>query len=44
MRYKANHLGYSLNQQGLFNNIVRDPRNRTVKTSPGEFRLDQEFS
>jgi len=44
MRYKANHMGYSLNQQGLFNSIVRDPRNRAVKTSPGEFGLGQRNS
>lgn len=26
-------LGYSLNQKGLFAGVVRDPRNRTVKTN-----------
>ncbi|KAJ6554447.1 hypothetical protein B0H19DRAFT_1294205 [Mycena capillaripes] len=35
MRYKANRLGYSLNQKGLFAGVVRDPRNRTVKTNTG---------
>ncbi|KAJ6449316.1 ABC transporter type 1, transmembrane domain-containing protein [Mycena vitilis] len=33
MRYEANMLGYSLNQKGLFAGVVRDPRNRTVKTN-----------
>ncbi|CAA7262003.1 unnamed protein product [Cyclocybe aegerita] len=35
MRYKANVLGYSLNQKGLFGNVVRDPRNRRVKFNDG---------
>ncbi|KAJ7735899.1 hypothetical protein B0H16DRAFT_124593 [Mycena metata] len=35
MRLKANRLGYSLNQKGLFAGVVRDPRNRTVKTNTG---------
>lgn len=33
---KANVLGYSLNQKGLFGNIVRDPRDRRVKMNAGE--------
>jgi DNA polymerase lambda len=33
---KANVLGYSLNQRGLFGNIVRDPRDRRVKMNAGE--------
>ncbi|KAJ7224647.1 DNA polymerase lambda [Mycena pura] len=35
MRLKANHLGYSLNQKGLFAGVVRDPRNRTIKLNTG---------
>ncbi|KAJ7270618.1 hypothetical protein B0H12DRAFT_1208638 [Mycena haematopus] len=35
MRYKANRLGYSLNQKGLFAGVVRDPRNRTIKFNTG---------
>ncbi|KAJ7832829.1 hypothetical protein B0H13DRAFT_236665 [Mycena leptocephala] len=35
MRYKANRLGYSLNQKGLFAGVVRDPRNRMVKLNTG---------
>ncbi|KAF7373640.1 DNA polymerase lambda [Mycena sanguinolenta] len=35
MRYKANRLGYSLNQKGLFAGVVRDPRNWSVKTNTG---------
>ncbi|KAJ3501191.1 hypothetical protein NLJ89_g9450 [Agrocybe chaxingu] len=35
MRYKANVLGYSLNQKGLFGNVVRDPRDRRVKLNGG---------
>jgi len=33
---KANVLGYSLNQRGLFGNIVRDPRDCRVKKNAGE--------
>ncbi|KAJ7800816.1 DNA polymerase lambda [Mycena olivaceomarginata] len=35
MRYKANRLGYSLNQKGLHAGVVRDPRNRLVKFNTG---------
>ncbi|KAJ6578743.1 DNA polymerase lambda [Mycena vulgaris] len=35
MRLKANKLGYSLNQKGLFAGVVRDPRNRTIKLNTG---------
>ncbi|KAJ7658507.1 hypothetical protein B0H17DRAFT_1096959 [Mycena rosella] len=35
MRLKANKLGYSLNQKGLFAGVVRDPRNRSKKTNEG---------
>lgn len=35
MRMKANVLGYSLNQRGLYGGVVRDPRNRRVKISEG---------
>lgn len=36
MRLKANVLGYSLNQRGLFGNVVRDPRDRRIKLNDGE--------
>ena len=32
---KANVLGYSLNQKGLFGNVVRNPRDRRVKLEAG---------
>ncbi|KAG0706233.1 hypothetical protein DFH29DRAFT_798644 [Suillus ampliporus] len=35
MRMKANVLGYSLNQRGLYAGVVRDPRNKRVKVSAG---------
>ncbi|KAG1852134.1 hypothetical protein DFJ58DRAFT_661386 [Suillus subalutaceus] len=35
MRMKANVLGYSLNQRGLYAGVVRDPRNRRIKISAG---------
>ena len=35
IRLKANSMGYSLNQPGLFGGIVRDPRNRRVKLNQG---------
>jgi DNA polymerase lambda len=36
MRLKANVLGYSLNQRGLYAGVVRDPRDRRVKVCDGE--------
>ena len=36
MRYKAGVMGYSLNQKGLYEGVVRDPRNRRVKLNHGE--------
>lgn len=36
IRLKANVLGYSLNQKGLFGNVVRNPRDRRVKLEDGE--------
>ncbi|KAH8831214.1 hypothetical protein DL96DRAFT_814297 [Flagelloscypha sp. PMI_526] len=35
MRWKANKMGYSLNQRGLWTDVVRDPRNRQKKLSQG---------
>lgn len=35
MRLKANVMGYSLNQRGLYGGVVRDPQNRRVKLSDG---------
>ena len=39
MRMKANVLGYSLNQRGLYAGVVRDPCNRRVKVSAGAYPL-----
>ncbi|KAK1217206.1 hypothetical protein PQX77_020159, partial [Marasmius sp. AFHP31] len=35
MRWKANQMGYSLNQRGLYEGVVRDIRQRSVKTNTG---------
>ncbi|KAH7882075.1 hypothetical protein F5I97DRAFT_1817500, partial [Phlebopus sp. FC_14] len=35
MRMKANVLGYSLNQRGLYSGVVRDPRDQRVKMCGG---------
>ncbi|KAI5983896.1 hypothetical protein EDD15DRAFT_2178117 [Pisolithus albus] len=35
MRLKANVMGYSLNQRGLYAGVVREPQNRRVKLSSG---------
>ncbi|CAL1698496.1 unnamed protein product [Somion occarium] len=35
MRMKANKMGYSLNQKGLFAGVVRDPHDRTRKLNQG---------
>ncbi|TFK48168.1 hypothetical protein OE88DRAFT_1647173 [Heliocybe sulcata] len=35
MRLKANKMGYSLNQRGLYAGVVRDPHDRTKKISEG---------
>ncbi|KAG9217804.1 hypothetical protein CCMSSC00406_0005174 [Pleurotus cornucopiae] len=35
MRYKANVMGYSLNQRGLYSGVVRDPQDRRIKTNKG---------
>ncbi|KAH9476829.1 DNA polymerase lambda [Psilocybe cubensis] len=36
MRLKANHMGYSLNQRGLFGGVVRDPSDRRKKLDDGK--------
>jgi len=36
MRFKANKMGYSLNQRGLFQGVVRDPHDPRIKTNTGE--------
>ncbi|PPQ85750.1 hypothetical protein CVT25_003068 [Psilocybe cyanescens] len=36
MRLKANYMGYSLNQKGLFANVVRDPHDRRIKLNNGQ--------
>jgi len=33
MRLLARHMGYSLNQRGLFTGVVRDPKNQQRKTT-----------
>ncbi|KAJ3568687.1 hypothetical protein NP233_g5553 [Leucocoprinus birnbaumii] len=35
MRLKANKMGYSLNQRGLFTGVVRDPRDSRIKNNEG---------
>ncbi|KAI0040057.1 hypothetical protein FA95DRAFT_1550156 [Auriscalpium vulgare] len=35
LRLKANKMGFSLNQKGLYAGVVRSPEDRTVKLSPG---------
>ena len=35
MRMKANRMGYSLNQRGLYHNVIRNPRNRQEKFDNG---------
>ncbi|CAL1698514.1 unnamed protein product [Somion occarium] len=35
MRIKANKMGYSLNQKGLFAGVVRDPHDRARKLNHG---------
>ncbi|KAF9446855.1 hypothetical protein P691DRAFT_732480 [Macrolepiota fuliginosa MF-IS2] len=35
MRLKANKMGYSLNQRGLYSGIVRDPKDSRVKLNEG---------
>ncbi|EGO20224.1 hypothetical protein SERLADRAFT_452929 [Serpula lacrymans var. lacrymans S7.9] len=35
IRLKANVLGYSLNQRGLYHGVVRDPRDRRIKVCEG---------
>lgn len=37
IRFKARKMGYSLNQRGLFDQVVRDPRDRKVKLNPGTY-------
>ena len=36
MRMKANVMGYSLNQRGLFGGVVRKPQDRRIKYSEGK--------
>lgn len=35
MRMKANHMGYSLNQRGLYDMVVRNPGKRSEKINDG---------
>lgn len=35
MRFKANKMGYSLNQRGLFSGVVRDPQDFRIKSNEG---------
>ncbi|KAF9047170.1 hypothetical protein BDZ89DRAFT_1127214 [Hymenopellis radicata] len=41
MRLKANHAGYSLNQKGLFEGVIRNPSNRTIKLDTGVLRASE---
>ena len=36
IRFKANRMGYSLNQRGLYTNVIRDTNDRRRKLTPGE--------
>ena len=35
LRLKANKMGYSLNQRGLFKDVIRNPSNRMEKLDNG---------
>ena len=35
MRMKANHMGYSLNQRGLYDMVIRNPSKRSEKLNEG---------
>lgn len=35
MRLKANKMGYSLNQRGLYGKVIRDPSDRQKKLNNG---------
>ena len=35
MRMKANKMGYSLNQKGLYADVIRNPSNRREKLNTG---------
>ncbi|KAK0202659.1 DNA polymerase lambda [Desarmillaria ectypa] len=41
MRLKANRMGYSLNQRGLWEGVVRDPSNRTKKLNTGSIKASE---
>ncbi|KAK0446787.1 hypothetical protein EV421DRAFT_1791382 [Armillaria borealis] len=41
LRLKANHMGYSLNQRGLWEGVVRDPSNRTKKLNTGSIKASE---
>ncbi|PBK99506.1 hypothetical protein ARMGADRAFT_919392 [Armillaria gallica] len=41
LRLKANHMGYSLNQRGLWEGVVRDPSNRTKKLNTGTIKASE---
>ncbi|KAI0743040.1 hypothetical protein C8Q80DRAFT_1221327 [Daedaleopsis nitida] len=36
LRLKANKMGYSLNQRGLYTNVIRDPKDRRQKLNKGQ--------
>ena len=42
MRLKANQMGFSLNQRGLFAGVVRSTEDRTVKTNTGAYYFSPE--
>lgn len=39
MRLKANKMGYSLNQRGLYGGVVRNPKDSRLKLNEGLCRL-----
>lgn len=44
MRYKANKMGYSLNQRGLLEGVVRDPQDPRNKINDGTSEITRGLS
>ncbi|KAK0501362.1 hypothetical protein EDD18DRAFT_1142443 [Armillaria luteobubalina] len=41
LRLKANHMGYSLNEKGLWEGVIRDPSNRSKKLNNGTIKASE---
>ncbi|KAK0188998.1 DNA polymerase lambda [Armillaria mellea] len=41
LRLKANHMGYSLNEKGLWEGVIRDPSNRSKKLNTGTIKASE---